>query len=126
MEFTFEFGSLCFSSDRPGAHATLLAPHGQNPPLFNDRCSFNDFAGKYKWVFFALPMPLAEGDKMTFATAEYDVTCVFEGGGFRILPDGEGQAVEREEGTGRPLKVKVKVNKMEDPVKTVEDRRVLP
>lgn len=104
MRFWTLPGKICFSSSRPGADATMFGPFDANLPPCPENNSFNDEKRLYTWAFFWF-MPFMPGQKFTFATGDYDVTCevVKVDEDFKIAEI--GSKVEREQPSKRPIRL---------------------
>lgn len=85
MRFELRGQRVVYIDNKPGAHATLFDPAGYRS-LYNDGHShFDDTVRRYAWAFDLLN-PLLEGEYVTFATADREVTGVRRGDVISVIP----------------------------------------
>lgn len=104
MKFEIADGTVLVRDDCPGAYATLFVAKGKLSKVL-DRCSFDDAARDYLWVF-ACDVPMKKGAVLVFATADREVAAEIGAGG-EVLVSDHKVTVSRAD-TGEPIKVKVK------------------
>lgn len=85
MRFELQGQRVTYVDSQPGEHATLFGPDGERALFDNEHSRFDDSVRQYAWAF-NLPTELLEDERVTFATADREVTGVRRAGWIVVVP----------------------------------------